>query len=31
MIVLYFISVLVSYVVIRKKRRQALMDGGQTS
>src|ERR1700691_264922 len=31
MIVLYFISVLVSYAVIRKKRRQALIDGGQPS
>jgi hypothetical protein len=29
MIVLYFISVLVSYGVVRKKRRQALIDGGQ--
>jgi sec-independent protein translocase protein TatC len=31
MIVLYFISVLVSYAVVRKKRRQALLDKGQAT
>jgi sec-independent protein translocase protein TatC len=31
MIVLYFVSVLVSYVVVRKKRKRALLDAGDAS